>query len=453
MVSKLKLTVPTSFGVEDTTSVGTLPWKLFYRDTTLLEHLTVALQSNRDVRIARENTTLAGITLGMVNKNFLPTADFHIGSSVNKFGDYSMDGVGNDDTNRSETLPADQRLPDPYREWFAGITFSWEADIWGKLSSRRKAAQARYLASQEFAHAASTWVVSAVAEQYFELIGLDQERKVLQENIKIQELGLELIQVQKLGGKVNQLAVDQFEAQLLNTRAHLIGVEQKIQAHEAHINELLGRFARSVSRSSIEDYDTLQRMVIGSPAELIRNRPDVREAELELAAVHADVNAAKAAFYPSLSLTGNGGFGAFDLSKWFVFPASGVYGLAAGISAPLFQQKQIRALYASANTRQRIALANYEKEILSGYYEVYVAMNALQNQEKQIDIKQKEVDVLLRAFSNLTDLFSVGYANYLEVITAQRRMLEARIELTQLKKTRLKTIAVLYRALGGGWKE
>ena len=362
-----------------------------------------------------------------------------------------MDGVGNDDTNNSETLPEDKHLPNPYMEMFAGLTFSWEADLWGKLSNQRKAALSRLLATQEAYHVVTASLVGNVARNYYELLGLDQEQNVLQENLELQQLGLELIKIQKAGGKVNQLAVDQFEAQLLNTQNRLVGVKQRILATESKINLLLGRYPQRIDRYSIFQYDTLSYAFAGTPEQLLRNRPDIRKAEYELAASHADVDAARASFYPALKLNAGAGLAAFDISKWFLMPGSAVYNLGAGLSAPVFQRKQIKFLYEAANARQRMALLQYEKAVMNGYHEVFTVLHNLNNLGEQVRLKQEEVRVLNRAFDNSNDLFSVGYASYLEVITAQRRLLEVELELTHLRKEQLKNRAVLYRSLGGGW--
>lgn len=438
---------------KDTANIALLPWDIFYKDSTLVKYLNAALTHNQDLKIARDQTHLSLAQFKMVKRNFLPAIEAQAGSSVRKFGDYTMDGVGNEDTNKSASLPEGKRLPDPvYKEWFGGLFFNWEADIWGKLSNQRKGELARYLASREFAQGVTTWLVSEVAINYYELIGLDQEKKVLEENLRLQELGLELIKIQKAGGRVNQLAVDQFEAQLLNTRTQIVEVEQNILSTEAKINELLGRFPERIDRQPISVYDAITETFVGTPSQLITNRPDIRQAEFELTAAHADVNAARAAFYPALRLSGGAGLTAFDLSKLFLMPQSAAYNLAAGVSAPLFQQGQIRALYEASNVRQRIALTNYEKTLLISFHEVYRSVNAFDNLRKQIELKRREVEVLTRAFDNSHDLFNVGYATYLEVITAQRSMLEAELELTRLRKDKLKILAALYRALGGGWK-
>lgn len=447
------LEMPASYGgtKPDSSSIASEPWSTFYKDTCLVNYIEFALKNNRDIHIATNQVNLSGADLRMVKKNFLPSVSGRVSNSVTKFGEYTMDGIGNDDTNRSESLPADKRLPYPYTEWFAGAAFDWEIDIWKKLSSRRKAAVSRYMASQEFRHGTISWLISDVAANYYELLGLDQEQRVLEQNLQLQKLALELINVQKTGGKVNQLAVDQFEAQMLNTQTQLVEVMQRVKLSEATMNELLGKFPAPLSRYTITQYDTIYRTMAGKPGDILKNRPDIRKAELELRASHADVAAARAAFYPSLTVSGGAGFSAFNLSKWFITPGAAVYSFASSLAAPIFQGGQIRALYASANARQHIALANYEKTLIGAYYEVYNTLTIVNSLAWQIEVKSQEVDVLRRAYNNSNDLFSVGYATYLEVITAQRRMLEAEIELTKLRKEKLKAISTLYRALGGGW--
>lgn len=435
----------------DTTNIGLLPWTVFHKDSSLLEYISAALKTNLDLKAADQTAKLSRAEWMAVKRNFLPMVGAEIGGDITKFGEYTMDGVGNDDTNKSETLPNDKRLPSPYREFFGGLTFGWELDIWGKLSSQRKAALARYMASREFKHGVTTWLVGEVASNYYELIGLDYEKQVLEQNLELQQLELEMIRIQKLGGNVNQLAVDQFEAQLLNTKEQLIGVEQSIIQAEARLNELLGRFPTTLPRTSIDNIDVITAASTGHPETLLKHRPDIRQAELELAATSADVDAAKAAFYPSLTILGGVGVSSFDASK-LLSPGSVVHNLAAGVSAPIFHQKRIRALYEGATARQRLALVNYEKAVLSSFHEVYTTINAFENLQKQIDLKQQEAEVVNRAFQNSNELFKVGYATYLDVITVQKRLLEVERELARLKKEKLKMRALLYRALGGGWQ-
>jgi len=292
-----------------------------------------------------------------------------------------------------------------------------------------------------------------VAQEYYTLLGIDQKKAVLEENIALQTLALEMSKIQKEGGKVTQLAVDQFEAQLLNTQTRLIRIEQSRRSTEANINSLLGRFPTAISRDSIWHQSSIEPLNTTRPVMLLSIRPDIREKEYLISAAHADVNAARAAFYPALRLSGAAGFSAFDFSKLFLTPGSAAYGIGAGLTAPIFQRRQIKSLYAAANSKQKLAILEYEQTILQAYSEVYVVAGNDLNLSKQIAVKEKEVGIQKRAQINANELFSVGFASYLEVITAQRRLLDVELELTELKMEKLKNQAVLYRALGGGWQD
>jgi HAE1 family hydrophobic/amphiphilic exporter-1 len=452
-VSQPNNDLPESYGTNsDSVSIANQPWGAFYRDTVLLRLIDNALASNLDQSLSKIRVDIAGADVSFAQAQFLPFINVGVRATVDKFGEYTMNGIGNDDTNRSETLPEGMELPNPYREMFAGITFGWEANLWGKLSARKQAAVSRFLASREYQHGVTSMVIFTVADTYYELLGLDQRHRVLLEAIQLQEFALELVKIQKDGGKVNQLAVDQFESQLLQTRTMMLQVNQEIKVTEGQLNYLMARYPENLERAPIANYDSLSNLSAGNPDKLIFNRPDIREKEFELRAADADVAAARAAFYPSLQLTGAAGLASLKLTRLFDLPGATAYSLGSGLTAPILQRKQIKALYAQARSGQRYALNSYQRTVLSAYYEVYGVLSNCLNLNEQISLKQKEVDVQRRAFTSSKDLFSVGYATYLEVITAQRRLLNAELELADLKKNRLKSEALLYRALGGGWK-
>lgn len=436
----------------DTTNIGKRNWYAFYKDALLTELIDEGIKNNLDRKISAKQIELAASNLSIAQAGFLPFFNVGVRATLDKYGEYTMNGIGNDDTNRSESLPPDKALPNPYPEMFAGITFGWEANLWGKLSARKQSAVSRLLASKEIQYTATSMVVYNVASSYYELLGLDQRKQVLMENIELQELALELVHIQKEGGRVNQLAVDQFESQLLHTRTLLVEVEQQILITEAQINQYLGRYPTPILRDSIESYGNGFSLGTGDPDELIFNRPDIREMEFRVQATNADAKAARAAFYPSLQLTGAAGLSSLKLVKLFDLPGAAAYSIGSGLTAPILQRKQIRALFERAKTNQLIALTEYQRTVLNAYYEVYGVMNNGYNLNRQVQLKQQEAAVQRRAFMSSNDLFGVGYATYLEVITAQRRLLEVELELSDLKRKQLKNAALLYRALGGGWK-
>ncbi|WP_026953952.1 efflux transporter outer membrane subunit [Algoriphagus vanfongensis] len=427
-------------------------WTEFFQDEKLKSLIQAALDNNQDNQQTLLKINAARASMLRAKRGILPSISLNAGAAQRKFGEYTMDGVGNADTNLSDNVPADKKIPSPYKDFVVGAEFSWEIDVWGKLRSRKKAAVARLMASEEMSRSIQTWLISEVASNYYHLLAIDQEIEVLKENISLQELALQLITELKEGGKANQLAIDQFEALVLNTKAQLQAKNRELKSAEYNLARLVGTLDFSFERMKLDQAITAQTdLETGLPAELIQYRPDLKEAEMQLEASKADVHAAKAAFYPSFNLFGMAGFNAFDFSKLFLSPGSGIYQFGAGLTAPLFNRREIRSLYEVAKADQQIALLEYEKKTLNAYLEVLDLINQMDTYDQQLKMKQYEVSVLERAIEHSNTLFSVGYANYLEVINAQSRTLESAIELADLKASRLQANVKLYKALGGGW--
>lgn len=437
---------------DSTINVAETNWRIFFEDEKLRHLIEVALENNQEVQKTLENIRIASAYLRLSKVGVLPEVNVTAGSSMRRFGDYTMDGVGNADTNLSETVPADKKLPDPYKDFILGAEFNWELDIWGRYGNLKRSAASRWMASQEMANSAKTWLIAEVANLYYEMLGLDEEVLILEKNIAYQQTAFELSKDLKQTGKENQLAVDQFEAQLLNSQALLVQKKRELRSLELALKGLLGVYTEKINRGSLSASDFAPHIInTGVPADLLQYRPDIRRAERELAATKADVAVAKAAFFPSLRLFGMAGFNAFDFSKLFLNPGSSVYQLGAGLVAPIFNRSQIRTSFETAKSQQRIAFLEYEQTILTGYLEVLDRINAYSSLEEQLMLKNDEVQVQRRSVDNANTMFSVGYANYLEVINSQRRALEAELEYVELRKEQLQNIVMLYKSLGGGW--
>jgi outer membrane protein, multidrug efflux system len=449
------LELPAAFetnNADSSSSVATIHWEKFFEDEILKNLIKIALENNQDnlktlekIRVARANYSVAKL-------GWMPEFNGLAGASTRKFGEFTMDGVGNTDSNLSPTVPEDKKIPDPYRDFVIGAGFNWEIDVWGKYKNLKKAASARYLASEEMANHIKTWLIAEVALGYYNLIGLDAEIKILEENIRLQESALLLSKDLKSSGKENQLAVDQFEALLLNSKSLFVERQRDLRTAELFLTSLLGVYQLDHERVSLEDaLDTPELVKIGLPAEMLVYRPDIRIAERELIASSADVSAARASFFPSINLFGMSGFNAFDFGKLFFNPASTVYQLGAGLSAPIFNRNQIRMAFESSNAFQQIAWLEYEQTVFKSYLEVLDLVNQFEAYQMQVQLKTNEVEVQKRSVDNSNIMFTVGYANYLEVLNAQSRALFAEIELVELKIEKLQTNVKLYKALGGGW--
>ena len=438
----------------DSANMASISWQRFFPDSILQSYIRVALDNNYSFREGLERINLAQSSLKMAKGALFPDVRVGVGAASQRFGDFTMDGVGNSETNRTEGLDGDRRIPNPYADFMLGASFSWEIDLWGKLNNKRRAALSRWLASREAARFMQTQLITQIASCYFELVGLDGRERVLKQTIEQSKYARDLALELKEAGNENQLAVDQFETLILSLKGDLLRNEVEIKARETALCQLMGRLPMRIDRLSVEELqDVCFPTEVGIPSQLLRFRPDIREAEQLLLASKADVAAAKAAFFPTLSLGGGGGFNAFDVSKWFLAPASLVYDLGAGLTAPLFQQHQIRALWNSAKSEQRIALCRYHDCIIRAYGEVFNTLWECESTSKRLGFKDEEVKIHIRSVESSKELFKLSFASYLEVLTAQEKLLEGNLEYLDLRTAYWISHVRLYCALGGGWIE
>jgi len=446
--------LPTSFSQQapdTTTGIGALPMKEFFSDPNLQKLLDTAIRNNNDIRVALQRLEIAGARMSTAKHSWLPTLDAGISGGITRFGNYTIDGVGNFDTNLSPNITKDQRIPNPVPDYFAGVSSSWEIDLWGKLRNRKEASVARYLASGQGLRLIQTQLVAQVATLYYELMALDYEWDVIRRNIELQEAAINTVRIKQEAGRANSLEVQQFTAQLLNTRALFVGIQQKRTQLENELNSLLGRLPQPIQRSgSLLDAPIAPVLNVGVPAAMLQQRPDIRQAALELRAAKADVSAASADFFPSLQLTGSLGFNAFKAGLLFRSPASIAYNALGGLTAPIFNKRQLHAQYKISTAEGMTAFYNYRQSVINGYQEVITALTRVTNAREALALKEKEVATLKEAVSTARDLFSTGYANYLEVINTQKSVLEAELALANLKKEILMGSIDLYRSLGGG---
>jgi len=441
--------VPTT----DTVNVASVPSKSFFLDPLLTQLIDTAFNSNLDLQAALQRVEMAGSNFRYNKSLLLPWVNFNVSAGADKFGAYTMNGVGNYDTNLSNNINDKQSIPtSPTPDLFVGLRSSWEVDLWGKLKSQKKAALARYLATQSGYRLVSTELTAQIAANYYDLLALDSELGIIKKNIKLQESALEIVEIQKLGGRATELAVQQFVAQLAYTKGLQYEVSQQITEAENALRLLTGSFNRPILRdSSIIALTEPRQLSTGIPAQLLLNRPDIRQAELELVALNADIHAARAAFFPALTIDAYGGYNAFKGALLFN-PASAVYGIVGGLTAPLLNRRRIKSNYEYKVAEAKAALYDYQRTIISGYQEVMNSLRGMDNFHKYYQLKQEEVTALNNAVSVSRDLYLVGRATYLEVITAQRNVLDAELQLAVTKKNIFLNEVNLYRALGGGWR-
>jgi outer membrane protein, multidrug efflux system len=442
--------LPESFGgVNDSISSASRGWREYFRDPGLTVLIDTALKNNLDLLTAFQRIEMARSNVRMSKGAMLPMVSAYASAAQRKFGLYTMDGAGNITT----PIDGEELVPIHLPDYYVGFQASWELDIWGKLRNRKVAALSRYLASVEGRNWAITNLVSEVASNYYELLSLDQQLDIIKETIALQENAFNIITIQKQAGKANELAVKQFEAQFINSKALELEMKQAILETENKINFLLGRYPQPIARSkSLLTSYVVVNPDIGLPSDLLRFRPDVKQAELDLLAAKADVRSARAAFYPSLNITGTYGFQAFKTAYLFTSPQSTAYTLLGGLTAPLINRSAIKAEFRNAKASQIEAMYNYQKAVLNGYIEVYNELFSIRNLDSVYTLKNREVELLNQSIETSSELFRTGRANYLEIIITQQNALQARLDLVNLRKRQFDSSLNLYKALGGGWQ-
>ena len=444
---------PVSFaGSDDSTSIVTENWHTFFDDPYLVHLIDTTLAGNLDLRIATQRIEIARASYNYTQGFLRPQVDVAVSAGLDRYGRITQNGVGNYDTNLSDNIAGNEIIPNPTPDFFIGARSTWEVDLWGKLRNRRKAAYVRFLASQEGRNLVITSLVADIARYYYTLLALDGEQEIVQKNIDLQQNAVELVKVQKLAGRVTELAVQQFTAQLLNTQSRQRRIQQQIIENENQLNRLMGRFPQPIERGkSLQEWELPGRVLAGLPTQMLNRRPDIRQAELELQAANVDIDVARASFLPSLNLSAYVGLNSFRLGTLFN-PASIAAGLLGGLTAPVFNRRFLKANYTQSVAQSRESFYRYRQTVLTGFSEVVTNLRGVENYRAVADLQGQEVDVLRKAVATSNDLFAGGYASYLEVITAQRSVLEAELALINTKQAQFLALTELYRSLGGGWE-
>ncbi len=443
-------TVPAQFSnAQDTVSVAAIKWKEYFNDPYLVALIDTALQNNQELNITMQEIEIARNEIRARKGEYLPFVGLRAATDVEKVGRYTSQGAGDATT---EIKPG-KEMPDPLANYQVAAFATWEVDIWHKLHDAQKAAVSRYLSTVEGRNFLVTNLIAEIANSYYELLALDKQLDIVKQNIDIQNNALEIVKLQKEATRVTELAVRKFEAEVLSTKSLQFDIQQQITETENRINFLTGRYPTRIPRNDATFSSGVPDAVhAGMPAQLLANRPDIKQAELDLAAAKLDVQVAKKQFYPSLGISAAIGYEAFNPTYLVKTPKSLLYSLAGDLVAPLVNKNAIKATYYSANAKQIQAVYNYERTILNAYVEVANQLAKIGNLEKSYDLKSKQVAALTESITISNDLFKSARADYMEVLMTQRDALESKFELVETQKQRLNAVVNIYQALGGGWK-
>ncbi|MCD0465593.1 TolC family protein [Flavobacterium sp. ENC] len=445
-----KAVVPEAYtNSKDTINMATLPWRDFFKDQNLVNLIDTALKNNQELLITLQEIEIAKNDVRIKKGAYLPTVGIRAGAGVEKVGRYTSQGAGDATT---EIKPG-KETPDPLGDFVVAAYANWEVDIWKKLRNSKKAAVSRYLSTVEGKNFVVTNLIAEIANSYYELLALDSQLDIVKQTIELQSNALEIVKIQKQASRATELGVQKFQAEVMDSKSKEFDILQQIKEAENRINFLVGQYPQEIKRDRNNFLSLLPSTVnSGIPSQLLQNRPDIKQAEMELTAAKLDVKVARAEFYPSLDISAAVGVNAFNPSYLLTFPESLLYSLAGDLAAPLINRNAIKAEFSNANARQLQALYNYDRVVLNAYIEVSNELSKISNLEKSYDLKSQQVAALNTSIDVSNDLFKSARVDYFEVLMTQRDALESKLELIETKKDQLNAAVNVYKDLGGGWK-
>jgi len=420
----------------DSVSIADISWRHLFTDQYLKNYIEEGLQNNMDIRIALQQMTAAEAYAKQGKAGYLPTLSVGPNYTHQEYSENSQ--FGSIFSGGLDTYDVTANL-------------SWEADIWGKIRSNKRATQAAYLQSVAGHQAVKTQLISSIANAYYNLLALDAQLEVTKQTIAIRESSVETIKALKDAGQVTQVAVDQNIAQYNSARALQVDIETAIFKTENTLSILLGKSPQHFERSSLDTQIIKRDIQLGVPASLLSNRPDVMAAEYGLIQSFELTNVAKSNLYPSLTLTASGGLQSLELDN--LFNANSLFAtVVGGLTQPLLNQRKLRTQKEVAMAQQQQSLLQFKKALLVAGSEVSNALFTYESETKKFVFKKNEVEALRTAEANSEELLKNGYANYLDLLTARQSALSAELNLITNKLSTLSATVELYRALGGGWK-
>jgi NodT family efflux transporter outer membrane factor (OMF) lipoprotein len=418
----------------------------FYNDPTLTQLVCQAMAGNRELKAREEEVQVARNEILSRRGAFLPAVGFRGSAGMDRNSLFTPLGAAEREL---EYLPG-RHFPDPLGDFLLGFNFLVPLDIWRELRNARDASRQRYFAAVERRNDFVTRMVAEIAEKYYELMALDQRLATLDRTITLQQQSLEVARARLAAARDTELPVQRFLAEVRRNQSEKLIVRQEIVETENRINFLAGRLPQPVERNSSGFFElNLRAPSVGVPAQLLLYRPDVRQAERELAAAGLDVLVARARFFPRVDLTGGIGYRAFN-PKYLFDPEALIANAAGELTAPVINRAAIRAEYLTANARQLQSVYNYQRVILTAVTEVVNRLSAVENYGASIAIKRQQLQALETAVDVAGKLFQAARAEYIEVLIAQRDLLEARTVLIDTKRRQLSAVVNVYQALGGG---
>jgi multidrug efflux system outer membrane protein len=418
-------------------SLADAPWWEVFQDPALQELIQEAIRNNYDVKIAAARVQEARAILGIARSDLFPSVDYDAGVSRGDVGPGPLGKPGG----KIKTST-----------FFSGtLIASWELDIWGRIRRSNEAARAALLATEDARRGVWLTLVSDLAQAYFELLALDVQLQIARNSTEAYQRTYDLFLDRFELGVASKLETSRAEGALGDAQATIPQIESDIIAKENQISILLGRVPGPVPRGRpMYAQPVVPEVPAGLPSTLLERRPDLREAEQQLVSANARIGIAKADFFPRLSLTALFGAASPELSA-ITGGSATIWAVAGGISGPLFNAGRTLGTYRAATAQSEQAKLHYEQAVLTALREVSDALTALGKLSEAETGQDRAVRALGEAVEHATDRYGQGLASYYEVLEAQQQLYPAQTALARIRRGRLLTHVLLYRALGGGW--
>lgn len=437
----------------DTVSIAETNWRNYFNDGQLTGLIEQGIKHNFDMSLALKDIEIAKLRAEQTKLEWLPTIGSTVAGAAYQFRseNYYSNPSSNWYENSGKEAPSSMHVQSVQN--ITDINFSWEIDIWGKFKNKEAQALAEYLETEEAKKAIQTELVAQIAESYYSLILLNAQLEVARTNYSLSENTYKILQLQFDAGEVTALAKQQTKSQMLTAKALIPTMKQQIGLQENRLNLLTGNFPTSlgISPEKLDEVTFADSLTTGVPLQLLKNRPDIKAAELTLQSKNASAGVTQKMMYPSLQIDLSGGVNSMLAKNWFNIPGSLFGGVVAGVSQPIFNKGKLKTNHKTALLERDKAEINLQRTVNNAIIEVTDALVILHTLEEQLEIAEEQVENSLLAVKQSNMLFENGFATYLEVINAQRSALENELNYNQLKLNKLVARIQLYKALGGGW--
>lgn len=417
-------------GTGDTSSIAEIPWRELFTDPYLQNLIDSAVKYNPDIQVAIARVNSAEAVFRQSRAAFFPSFDAGFSAAF-------------------QSQNVNVGVPELYQLYGSS---SWEADIWGRLRSTKRANKAAFLASEASMRAVMTQLVSSVAMNYYALLALDAQLDITQQTVEKRISNVETMKALKQSDVVTGADLVLSEANRYSAEVTIPDLKQSIYQLENSLRLLTGQEPGPVVRGKLSDQDLAPDLKTGVPALLLANRPDVQEAEYTLRSSFYMIKTARASFYPSLSITGRAGISQTDISKLFSSPLF-LWNIAGGLLQPIFNNGlNLQRLRVSRSVFDE-NLALYRKTLLGAGEEVANAMHAYETANEKISIRAQQIDYLQKSVDYTMELLKyTSNTSYIDVLTSEVNLLSAQLASVNDRLQQLQAIVTLYHSLGGGWR-